>query len=402
MKFLRQGLLITTLLFSSTTHASFIESTIGTAVVNDASATYNNPAALTLLKNPQIIALGTVANFHTEFSGQVTQHATGFTQTGSASATSRYYLPSFYFALPLNQRFIAGFGVIANEYNTDLEDNSILRYAQPNNNTQSLDFIPALAVKVTDNFSLGASLVFSYANVILQPIIGFPSLTIPDNQSRNVAYGTGVGGEAGFLLKLSKATLLGFNYHTGVTYELGGHSDFEGAPAISATNYHYTFWTPARSVLTMAHFVTPRTGFIATLQYIQWSVINNITFHNVATQIGSGSVILPTVTSLYHLHNSWAFTLGNIYQVTPKWVIRVAASYFQSPANPSYQISNGDSYIVGASMGYEFNKYFSLDGGYAHAFLQNENIHVTAGSNLINGVNKASRDAVSIRLLCNL
>ena len=53
-------------------HASFIESTIGAAVVNDATATYYNPAALTLLTNSQIIALRSLAYSHTNFTGQAT------------------------------------------------------------------------------------------------------------------------------------------------------------------------------------------------------------------------------------------------------------------------------------------------------------------------------------------
>src|SRR5438045_4040596 len=75
-------------------HASFIETTMGTAVVNDATAIYYNPAALVLIKNPQIIPQGTFAYFHTRFSGQSTSLSTGITETGSSSSNTRYYSPS--------------------------------------------------------------------------------------------------------------------------------------------------------------------------------------------------------------------------------------------------------------------------------------------------------------------
>jgi long-chain fatty acid transport protein len=48
--------------------------------------------------------------------------------------------------------------------------------------------------------------------------------------------------------------------------------------------------------------------------------------------------------------------LGSHYRITPKWVIRVAGTYNQSPGNSNYQIANGDSIILGASMGYEIYK----------------------------------------------
>ena len=92
----RQCLFIGFLLFSSSLYASFIESTIGAAVVDDATATYYNPAALTLLKNPQIIALGSVGSTQTQFIGQSIQLATGYMQSGTSNALISTFLPSFY------------------------------------------------------------------------------------------------------------------------------------------------------------------------------------------------------------------------------------------------------------------------------------------------------------------
>ena len=383
-------------------YASFIEATMGTAVVNDATATYHNPAALTLLKNPQVIALGSVAYFDSKFTGEVIQTPTGLTQSGSSSSSTHYYIPSFYVAMPATSRVSIGVAVLYNYFNKDLDDNSILRYVQSGNKVQDLDVLPAIGVKINDVLSLGVGLIISRANFVLNPIVGFPTLDVPDSQSRNTSSGTSFGGDAGFLLTLSPTTLLGFNYRSAVTYRLSGTSTFEGTPSISSNQYHFVFWTPARSVVSISHLFTPKIGMIGTVQRIQSSIIRNVTLHNVATEIGTTPVIVPNATVPFYLNNSWVFTLGGNYRFHPKWVIRAAGTFLQASGNSSYQISNGNSIVAGASLGYEINKNFVIDGSYAHMFINDQPIHIASAKNTITGVNQASRDGVSVKLTVNL
>ncbi len=195
------------LVFPLTLHASFIESTIGTAVVNDATAAYYNPAALTLLTHYQFIGLGSIAISHTQFTGQAIQAKTGFTQEGSASTQTNYYLPSFYLGAPATDKMTLGLAVVSNFFNRNMEEDSILRYAQPSNNIRDIDLVPAMGFKLNDVLSLGAGVSFSYANFLLQPILGFPSLNIPDAQSRNEASSSGLGGRRRFITKAKSCHL---------------------------------------------------------------------------------------------------------------------------------------------------------------------------------------------------
>lgn len=385
------------LLFPMIPYASFIESTMGAAVVNDATAAFFNPAALTVLKNPQAIALGSMANFRTHFNGQSTQTATGFTQSGSATTQTHYFLPALYLGSPITKKIAVGLAVVINSFNRDSEDNSILRYDQSNSSTDSIDFVPAIGVKFNEFLALGAAANLTHAHFLMRPITGFPSLNIPDSQSRNECSADSYGGDAGILLKPNKTTTIGFNYRSAITYRLHGKSVFDGPFKVVSDHYGYTFWTPARSVISVNQFVTPTLGFIATVQRIQWSILKNINIHDIATILGIIDASVP-----HRLRDTWLVTLGTHYRVTPKCIIRVAGTYNQAPGNKNYQITTGDSVVIGGSMGYDVNKYITIDGAYAHAIIQKANIHIAGGRNSVQGENKAYRKSVSLKLTINV
>jgi long-subunit fatty acid transport protein len=400
LKFLKINLMAC-LLLPSLSYASFIETTIGTAVVNDATAAYYNPAALTLLQNAQIIPLLTVSRFQTKFNGQSTVVPTNFTQRGAASSVSYYYSPSFYFAMPVTNRMTFGLAAISNFANRNFEDNSILRYVQSSNTIQDYDLVPALGFKINNYVSVGAGVNLSYTKMHLEPNVGFPGSNVADSQSSNQSEGSGVGANAGFLLKPKEGTLLGFNYRTITTYRENGTSRLSGAAELTSNNYRFQLRTPARSVFTISQLLTPTVGLITTIQRMQWGMIRNIKIYDLATLVGNAPVII-NATVPYYLRDTWILTFGGHYRFQPNWIARIAATYNQSPSNGHYQISTGDSYILGASLGYQINKTITLDCSYAHAFIKDESIQIAGNRYVINGNNQASRDAVSLKLTWNV
>lgn len=385
-------------LLYSPLYASFIEQTIGTAVVTDATAVYFNPAALTMSPNQQFVILGTLARAQFEFSGSAQKIPLGGSESGTTTSKSNFFLPSMYLRLPINERFVTGFAVVANDFNRELDEHSILRYILAHNQTRNIDFIPALGIKINQFISIGGHLNFTYAHLIQQPMVaGIARLNIPESQSLNDSQATSLGGDFGILIKPGKRTALGFNYRSAVTYNLQGSSTISGAQSISSDDYHFKYWTPARSVVTLSHFINQKLGFLGTAQYLQWNIFKDASIYNFATQTASQILIVPRTRIHYHFHNSWLLTLGTIYHVSPKWVVRVAGTYNQSPSTGKFQIDAGDSLVIGFSMGYRLMNHVTVDFGYGHAFFQKKAINIRTSQNIITGINEGVHDAVSLK-----
>lgn len=375
---------------------------MGTAVVNDATATYFNPAALTLLQNTQVIGLGTGAQLHSQFSGTVTQPSTGFSQSGPSRSQTNYFLPSGYFGMPVSDRFFVGLAIVANNFNRDLDQNSILRYVMSDNNIQNVDFVSAIGFKVNDYLSVGAGLDISQADFASTPTSGFPNLDVPDAQSHNQADANALGGDAGILLKPFSATQIGLNYRSSITYHFSGTSQLGSNPAVNSNNFAFDYWTPARYVISINQFLSQSFGVIGTVQWIKWDIYNQINAHDVATQVGPTPTILSNITIPLHFHDAGVYTAGAYYRLSPNWIIRAAGSYVQSPGNPNDQITEGNNIILGASIGYKVNKLISIDASYAHAFIQDQTINIENSINTVDGVNTGYRDSISLKITANI
>jgi long-chain fatty acid transport protein len=390
------------LLIPKVSHASFIESTIGTAVVNDATAAYYNPAALTTLENAQLIALGTGAQSHSQFTGTVTQSSSHFSQSGVSQSQSNYFLPSGYFGMPVSDKFFVGLAMIANNFNRDLDQNSILRHVMSDNNVRDLDLVPAIGFKVNHYFSIGAGFNFSQAHFASRPVSGFLNPDLPDVQSHDKADANAWGGDLGIFLKPFPATQIGLNYRSSITYHFHGTSQLDSNPPIASNNFSFNFWTPARYVISVNQFLSRSFGVIGTFQWIKWDIYNQINANGIATQIGPTPIILSNVTIPLHFHNAGIYTFGGYYHLSSQWIIRTAGSYVQSPGNPHDQVTEGNNIILGASIGYKLNKVISIDAGYAHAFIQNQTINIQNSINTINGVNDGHRDSISLKMTVNI
>lgn len=389
-------------LCSYTLHASFIESTMGTAVVNDATATYHNPAALTLIQKFQMVALDSKASSHNRFTGHSINTSEHVTQSGISKEHAHYNLPSGYAAFPIQDKAALGWALLLDNLHSDLDEPSILKYDQSSNQIKNIDYVAGAGLQLNQYLSVGVGAAYSTAHFNSQRIIKFPRLDAPDSQSHNRTKGDHYGWNAGFLVKPLKSMQIGFNYRSAIAYPFYGSSEFDGPPGAFSNQFHFNFWTPARSVATVSHFLTPTLGFIATAQWVQWGVFQNVIMHELAVQTGRTSRIVPSVKVPYYFRDAWVLTIGGIKNITSDWVLRVAGTYNQSPGNGYYRITSGDDYVLGASTSYQIHKNIVLDASYAHAFTKDQAIDIVTQRKKIVGINQGYRDSISLKVTLSL
>lgn len=89
-------------------------------------------------------------------------------------------VPFGYFAMPINDKFAAGFGVfVPFATNTDCEDDFIGGALADQTKLTSVEFQPAIAYRVNDQFSVGFGLDITYMKGLLSKQVD----TIPYNEN---------------------------------------------------------------------------------------------------------------------------------------------------------------------------------------------------------------------------
>jgi long-chain fatty acid transport protein len=146
------------------------------AVVQDASIVFYNPAGMVKLKRAEITVGGSIIDATGDFDLDSYKNAAGQPYTSLDNDTysdggdfiPTAVVPYAYYARPINEKFAAGFGIfVPFATNTDYKDNFIGGGFADETQLTSVDFQPAIAYRVNDEFSVGFGLDITYMKGLL-------------------------------------------------------------------------------------------------------------------------------------------------------------------------------------------------------------------------------------------
>jgi long-chain fatty acid transport protein len=369
----------------------------------DASVGWYNPAALVLLKRPELLAglvgvspsatLSGQAYFYQQSQGvSLPPYIQNFSHLSGAREA---IVPNIHIALPAGDKVTYGLSVVAPMgMSTSWPEDSALRYAGTLSSLRMVDISPEMGGYITQNFSVGWGLDIEIADVDFNNILGAPAAfqflgqdpTSWDSKLINHGTSSGLGFHGGFLLLSSdKRSRFGFNYQYGVTHEFSDSSRLEGRladPQNLQQNPKAVFLGnnlrsnpikfPDIMTFSLYHQVSDKIAMMGSYVYTLWSPFKTIELFNVAAySVPEDSLFFTNASSVQNFHNASRVAVGLNMELKEDWQLRLGGGYDQTPTNNidrDTRLPDVDKYALAVGLQWKYNPHLRIDAGYSYLF----------------------------------
>jgi len=344
-----------------------------TAGVNDPSAVYYNPAALSEVDGNRVLVSGHYINVVSSVENSRREADNKQDDNFFPTLFANYHIPDTDFTIGIGS--YAPFGLA-----TSYED-AFVRFATGKAELQTLYVTPALSWHPSKYVSLGAGLSFVHASVFLSRSACFTSVPggcglegkIRLNDETNAfTYNLGV------LFKPNDRVKIGFSYRARVDLRFDSASVKFSALGSSKTSADIKP-IPLPPVVNMGVFwqVTPSWGLEFVYEFIRWSEFKHLkaTFSPAIAQ-GGGALVVPGLTLPQDWKDTSVLRLGTFYRIGQNLELRGGITLDETPIpsrtlNPA--IPGADLLTLNAGLGYQWGK-FTIDLGYMAVFYKSRKV----------------------------
>lgn len=408
----------------------------GTAAfgTEDAATIYYNPAGMSFLAGTTATVGFSTLFPSTKFTNDGTNSGgvptTGGTGGNGGVPRLNFWgqtVPSVYVSSPIGQRFTIGLGINAPfALETDYDPNSILRYHAINSRTTSVLVNPAVAFKVTDDFSIGVGFDAQYAEFGLSNAIDFGLLgeragfnDIPgqpfgifqtnqrDGRVRINGNDIGYGFNAGVLYRLPTGTRLGLSYRHNIEFDLEGRADFTNIPppfkdpAIAGATFrdqssNAPLNLPASASFSVYQPIGEYFALLGDVTFTRWSSFDKVQIQFARPGVADSNQFL-------NYDNVFRVALGGHYKNKRGLTLSAGVAYDESPV-PNERVRtprlpDEDRIIASVGLSYALSDRIEAHIGYAHYFFENAKINNTNASfQTVRGSFESSIDTVGAGL----
>ena len=410
----------------------------GAAQANDPSTAFYNPAGLTRLQERQLSANLSGIYAQSEFDGTATTLSNAPVAGEDAEASSFSAIPSIYFSAPMSEKMV--FGAYLNApfaTGTDFGDDTIARYQATESSITGIDFGTAFGFKVTDDLSLGLSMVMQYISATVAQSVNTSALCLAAEANGDFAGTTitcdglgmpaselgatsrdaqfemkgddlAIGFTAGALYEFSDDARLGIHYRNRIAHNLQGTATLD-VPTAAEGFGSLAGLTDAEAAGT-AKLNTPEQANIsyfhqlgqfsvqADVQWTKWSRFETL---QVVTQDPViGAVATPQT---YDWEESMRYAIGAAYQLNQNITLRTGVALDETPI-PDEQTKIDfafDNYqAVSFGMSYDINDDIALDFAIQKTLKQERDVQqgsiADPNQNLAQLDGKVSNDITSV------
>jgi long-chain fatty acid transport protein len=308
---------------------------------------------------------------------------------GSGDMGQDAFIPASNWAIPLNDRFTAGFSVGAPlGLATNPRDGWAGQLDSYSSKVTSLNVTPTMGWKVNDWLSLGVGMQMQYFKTVLKQNagIGGPRLTLKGTDD------VGFGFTAGVQLKPFQGTEIGFGYRSSITHNINGNVLIGGARLPVATELE----TPDIVNIGIRQRITDSFLIAGTFEWQNWSKVGTL----IAS--GPGSAVVPALP--FNYEDAWFASIGGEYQWSPQLALRAGIAYETSPIdyqNRTTRLPDDNRIWLGAGLTYNWSDKMSIDLGYSYVFAADGDVPVRTirgGITTFDGEADSSAHIISVGL----
>lgn len=389
------------------------------AIAEDASTIYFNPAGMTKLSGSQVVIAGHIILPDAKFTNNGSIDADGDPLSGANSSTGdAAFVPNFYYATELSNGVHAGVGVnVPYGLSTEYDDGWVGRYHALNSEISSININPAIAWKVTPAVSVGFGLNIQYMELeltnnidsygacrSLDPGAGTncaaagltPALGVAAQDSKVKLDGDSLelGWNTGILIEVDDKSRLGIAYRSAIKHEVEGNTVYNLHPVLQgfadgasgATGFEILQDTPLAATaelpetfsVSFAGDIDEKWTALFDWTWTGWSSLDVVTIR----QAGGVPGREPTLDLSYK--NTNRYSVGVNYQHNDKLIYRAGLAFdetpIRSPETTSARIPGNDRKWISFGAGYALSTDWTIDVGYSHLFVSDTDINNSPGA----------------------
>ncbi len=358
----------------------------GEQALGDSAATiWYNPAGMTRLPGLQVEAgihvLDVTSSQSDRGSTRTGPGGAGLFPTGGGSGGNPFdqpvLIPSTYASYQVgDSKLWLGVGISAPfglkvVYNDDFFG----RYDSLKSDLKSYNIQPSAAYKISDNISIGGGVDVQYFKATLTSALPNVSPLLPYGELRIKGDDWSVGWNAGVLADFG-AVRLGAHYRSHISHRLDGTVRIRGLLGpLAGSNGTVDGFAPISTpdiASVGAVFGKDRFRVLGSVNWYNWSRFKRITVED-----ADGVAFLD---SEQRYRDTWGYSLGAEYDVSPKLTLRGGAMADQTPTGDEFRttrVPDGNRIWATAGGTYRVSDNIAVNLSYAHVFVKTRQIDRT-------------------------
>ena len=364
----------------------------GSAIAEDASTVYFNPAGMTYIDGTQLVGALHLIKPSAEFNNNGSIAGAGKPLGGTGGdAGDLAFIPNAYFKMDFNDSIKLGIGVNAPfGLKTEYDSGWIGRFQALKSEVKTVNINPALAFKVNDQLSLGFGVSVMWAQATLTRAVNFGAAG--EGSVKIKADDWGFGYNLGAIYQVTPDTRIGMAYRSKVDQHLEGDATFNrpigipnaGAAADGAINASVSL--PENFSFSAFSKLDDTWDVMGDITWTHWSRFKQLTI------LRSSGALLSNTNENWD--NSMRYSVGANYHYSASIKLRAGLAYDVEAVNDNFRtarIPGNDRKWLSLGTNWKASPSSSVDVGYAHLFISDASIN-DGRSGAANGTLKGSYD----------